>query len=233
MKRISLLLVVGLLSMFAGIVKAETLLPDQRVDLQFFKCPGITVLNDAGSQWIPLKGSGDGRLYTVISSGSITVNTVPNVWVTSGTITVDNLNPSYKNVVIDSGNITVNGNITVDNQYKNVVIDSGTIINKDDRYHNEDGTVKISSGVFVLITGVTSYTIDITDKVTSWKIKYNNDSDKTQYMKMDTSYMGPTSSLCDQDFDDDILITPTTSNFILTDLSVNSTTQLRINYLKQ
>jgi len=136
------------------------------------------------------------------SSTVTVVNQYKNVVVDSGTISVDNLNPSYKNVVIDSGTITVNGNVTVDNQYKNVVIDSGSItVNTCPNVFITSGIVSldvtgstmtvvnenyknmISSGWIVgKFTAVTSATLSVTDKVSKYRLLYRNTTNVDQEM---------------------------------------------------
>lgn len=109
----------------------------------------------------------------------------------------------------------------------NTTVNMSTITVSDDRYIN-----KTSSGVFGFVTGVTSYTLSVAKPVTSWKIKYKNLGNVNQYMRLDTSYMGFTSQLCNEEYDDDKLDQPIISDFILTDLSVSATTQIRVNYLQ-
>lgn len=84
-------------------------------------------------------------------------NRTYNMNIASGTISVDNLNPSYKNVVIDSGNITVDGSVAVTNQYKNIVVDSGSISvdNLNPSYKNivvDSGTLTVNTCPSVWIT---------------------------------------------------------------------------------
>jgi len=109
----------------------------------------------------------------------------------------------------------------------NTTVNMSTITVSDDRYIN-----KTSSGVFGFVTGVTTYTLSVTQNVSSWKIKYKNLSDVSQYMKLNTTYMGLTSQLCNEEYDNDVLDQPKASDFILTDLSVSATTQIRVNFLQ-
>ena len=90
----------------------------------------------------------------VIDSGTLTVNTCPSVWITSGIISIDNLNPSYYNIVVDSG----------------------TIVSQDERY-----TGYISSGTGGLITAVTSAQIAISDYVYDISFLIKNASGTGEY----------------------------------------------------
>lgn len=175
-----------------------------------------------------------------ITSGSVSVNNQnPNVFVTSGAISVDNLNPSYKNVVIDSGTITVNtepniwvtsGNIIVDNlnpSYKDIVVSSGNIINDDIRYSG-----KISSGTAGIITGATSATITISDKVCNYSFIMKNSADIGQFVNITNSIMEGADYLADGDYINNDIVIPAAITFQLNSLPASCTIQYHINTIK-
>ena len=118
-------------------------------------------------------------------------NRTYNMNIASGTISVDNLNPSYKNVVIDSGSISVDN---LNPSYKNIVVDSGTIISQDERY-----TGYVSSGTGGLITAVTSAQIAISDYVYDISFLIKNASGTGEYAIITCDKRGQIPPICDGD----------------------------------
>jgi hypothetical protein len=142
----------------------------------------------------------------VVDSGTIAIsNQNPNVFVTSGTITINNLNPSYKDVVISSGNVT----------------------NDDIRYSG-----KISSGTAGIITGTTSATITISDKVCNYSFIMKNAANIGEYINILNSITVGADYLADGDYISVDIVVPAAITFNLNSLPVSCTIQYHINTIK-
>ena len=132
------------------------------------------------------------------------------VVISSGVITVDNL---IKDVIVSSGHI---------------IVDSGTIVNTDTRF----AAVSVSSSNSGLITGLTSASIVISDKLYKGSLMFSNVSDVGAYIEITNSIGSGSDYMKDGDSLPIEMYFPTAITFYLKNLPVSSTVQYRFETVK-
>ena len=162
------------------------------------------------------------RCYHATSTTTNNSGDYINVGLSSETITA--LKPSTSTTI--SGAVTVanfTSTVTITNPV-NINGSSVTITNQsinDARFY-----LKTSSGGWQMITGVTNFTITITDPVMRWGAKYRNGNDTGTYMRIDTDYIGKTAELTSGDYITKQLDSPKAITIYGSNLLVGSTVQI-------
>lgn len=181
-----------------------------------------------------------------------TVNTIPTdpngnrpavLWGNSG----------YSVAVDSNGNVGVNASVVVPpvtvtfpeflpfNLVSSVTVSnlsdlvtSSFVYTKDQRYYDNYGTVKKSSGIaeWGIVTGVTSYTFTSADPVCYWQIQLLDDVNQTTWCTLSSDYRGIIGKYHYYDYDSGIIEPPIAANFYLTGLAVTTTVQFRIDTRK-
>ena len=160
-----------------------------------------------------------------LSSATVKALSTSSVTITGGNVTVTNFTST---VTITNSNL----NVTAMNFTSTVTLTNPTVVNgttvtitnqsiNDARFY-----LKTSSGGWQMVSGVTSFSITITDPVIRWGAKYRNGNDTGTYMRIDTDYIGHTADLTSGDYITKQLDSPKAIIINGSNLLVGSTIQI-------